>query len=131
MTSAAKAQAHQAGTTDMVREALEGGGDRARQFKAGMVNGVHYLQLVEPIKQLKREGRFDEALKLCYAAIAGAEGGREGREPAPWYTEQAAIIHRKLGQSGEEISVLKRWLKLCSSEQQAASGIGQRLAKLG
>lgn len=48
----------------MVRAALEGGGERSRQFQRGMYKGVHYLQLVEPIKQLKRESRLEEALAL-------------------------------------------------------------------
>jgi hypothetical protein len=52
-------------STTMVREALQEGGARASQFKSGMVDGVHYLELVEPIKQLKREGRLEEALVLC------------------------------------------------------------------
>ncbi len=69
--------------TIMVREALEKGGERAQQFRRGMVDGVHYLELVEPIKQLKREGRLAEALVLCYKAIEAAEGDRGGREPAP------------------------------------------------
>ncbi|MFC8408747.1 hypothetical protein [Arthrobacter sp. NPDC057259] len=55
--------------SEMVQEALEGGGARAAQFKRGMVDGVHYLELVEPIKQLKRNGQLDEALVLCYKAI--------------------------------------------------------------
>jgi hypothetical protein len=95
-----------------------------------MVNGVHYLQLIEPIKQLKREERLDEALTLCYAAIDGAEAGREGREPAPWYTEQAAIIHRKLGQKDQEVAVLERWLRACPADRRENSGIAQRLDKL-
>jgi hypothetical protein len=40
-----------------------------------------------------------------------SERGRRGRGPAPWYTEQAAIIHRKLGQHdcrGEVASYLER-----------------------
>lgn len=49
----------------MVREALQGGGERATRFKRGMVDGVHYLELVEPIKQLKREGRLEEALAFA------------------------------------------------------------------
>lgn len=56
--------------------------------------------------------------------------GRDGREPAPAYTEHAAIIHRKLGQRDEEIAVLKRWLRLCPAGQRDGSQIGQRLAKL-
>lgn len=52
--------------------------------------------------QLKRDGRLEEALALCYKAIEAAEGNAGGREPAPWYTEQAAIVHRKLSQADEE-----------------------------
>jgi tetratricopeptide (TPR) repeat protein len=114
----------------MVVQALAGGGARAASFEAGMVNGVHYLQLVEPIKQLKREGRLTEALELCEAAITGAEAAREGREPAPWYTEQAAIIYRKLGQRDNEIAVLSRWLQACPSERREGSRIKERLDKI-
>lgn len=130
LSSQAKAQARQEQASEMVSEALAGGGERAMEFSAGTVNGVHYLQLVEPIKQLKREGRLDEALELCYAAIAGAEADPSGREPAPWYTEQAAVIHRKLGQRDEEIAVLERWLRLCPESHRDGSAIAGRLAKL-
>ncbi|MCD4849675.1 hypothetical protein LN996_02495 [Arthrobacter sp. AK01] len=114
----------------MVQEALAEGGERAAQFKRGMVDGVHYLELVEPIKQLKREGRNEEALVLCYKAIQAAEGDAGRREPAPWYTEQAAIVHRKLGQKSEEIAVLKRWMDRCPKARRDGSRIGERLAKL-
>lgn len=114
----------------MVREALQGGGERAQQFKPGMVDGVHYLELIEPIKQLKREGRLGEALVLCYKAIEGAEGGAGRGMPAPAYTEQAAIIHRKLSQKEEEIAVLRRWLARCPKAQRAGSSIAERLSKL-
>lgn len=113
LTSRERINSSHTGRTEMVREALQGGGERAQQFKRGMVDGVHYLELVQPIKQLKREGRHEEALVLCYKAIEAAEGDAGGREPAPWYTEQAAIVHRKLGQKDEEIAVLKRWLDGC------------------
>lgn len=119
-----------ADTRDMVAEALAGGGARAEQFRRGMVGDMHYLEAVEPITQLKREGRLTEALELCYRAIAGAENDREGREPAPWYTEQAAIIHRKLGQRVEEEQVLRRWLKVCPADRREGSRIQQRLSKL-
>lgn len=116
--------------SSMVREALQGGGERAQQFKRGMVEGVHYLELVEPIKQLKREGRLEEALVHCYKAIEAAEGDAKGDMPAPWYTEQAAIVHRKLGQRAEEIAVLKRWLARCPKAYRASSSIAERLGKL-
>lgn len=67
---------------------------------------------------------------LCYAAIQGAEGAREGREPAPWYSEQAAIIYRKLNQRDEEMAVLKRWVAVCPPERREGSRIKERLDKL-
>ncbi|WP_434161381.1 hypothetical protein [Clavibacter michiganensis] len=131
MSAKAKAEAEHAEQRKSIRDGLNGDDARAGQLRAGMVNGVHFLELVEPIKQLKREGRLEEALVLCYAAIEGAEGGRDGREPAPAYTEHAAIILRKLGRKDEEVLVLKRWLALCPPEYRDGSRIGQRLAKLG
>lgn len=46
----------------MVRETLQGGGERETHFRRGMVYGVHYLELVKPIEQQKREGRLDEVI---------------------------------------------------------------------
>lgn len=118
------------GQSDLVKEALAEGGSRAAEFQRAMVNGVHYLQLAEPIKQLKREGRLKEALHWCYVAIESAEKGRQGSFPASAYTWEAAIVHRKRGEREEEIAVLKRWLAYCSPESRADTGIGIRLAKL-
>lgn len=119
-----------ADTTRMVDQALGAGGERAEQFKKGMVGRLHYLETAEPIKQFKREGRLAEALALCYGAIEAAENFCEGREPAPWYTEQAAIIHRKLGERDKEEAVLRRWLAACPPERCQGSSIEQRLDKL-
>lgn len=130
LTSSERINSSHAEKTAMVREALQGGGARAQQFKRGLVDGIHYLELIEPIKQLKREVRLEEALVLCYKAIEAAEGDAKGDMPAPWYTEQAAIVHRKLGQKDEEIAVLKRWLARCPKAHRAGSGIAERLAKL-
>lgn len=118
----------------MVTEAMSGGVERAAQFAAGMVNGVHYLELVEPIKQLKREGRLEEALELCYAAIAGAENDAVTNgwsAPAPAYTEHAAIILRKLKRPDEEAAVLRRYLARLPEERRGTSPFAARLAKLG
>lgn len=130
LTPEEKRTAESAWRTNLVEEALAEGGQRAEQFRAGMVGGVHYIELAEPIKQLKREGRLDEALALCYQAIEGAEWAAEGREPAPAYTEHAAIILRKLGQRDEEVAVLRRWLDHAPPDRREGSKIAQRLAKL-
>lgn len=78
-----------------------------------------------------RENRLEDALVLCYAAIAGAEAAarREQLDPAPWYTEQAAIIHRKLGQHAEEVAVLRRYLAACPPDRRNGR-IKERLEKL-
>lgn len=118
-------------TRRMVDDALTGDDPhRAAQFRAGMVGRYHYLETVELIKQLKREGRLEEALALCYAAIEAAEADRGDREPAPWYTEQAAIIHRKRGDHAEEVAVLERWLRACPPDLRSGSRLQQRLDKL-
>jgi hypothetical protein len=66
VTSRERINSSQTEAGTMVREALQGGGERAQQFKRGMVDGARYLELVEPVKQLKREGRLDEAgLSTC------------------------------------------------------------------
>ena len=132
MTSEEKRATRHHESQEMVREALAQGGRRAQEFRNGMVNGVHYLETVEPIKQLKREGRLREALDLCYLAIAAAENEAraERQTPAPWYTQQAAIIHRKLGEREAEVAVLERWLSHVPAKQREDSRIGQRLAKL-
>jgi hypothetical protein len=130
LTTAEKRLTDHEGRSEMVTEALSGGGERAADFRSGMVKGVDYLELIEPIKQLKREGRLREALELCYAAIEGAEKEAKGREPAPWYTEQAAIIHRKLKERDEEIAVLERWIKRAPAALKRDSTIAERLAKL-
>lgn len=130
LTPEEKRTSEHRGRRDMVQDALGGGGQRAEQFKTGMVDGIHYLESVEPIKQLKREGKLEEALTLCYIAIEGAERAREGSSPAPWYTEQAAIIHRKLGQKDQEIAVLERWLRATPPKHRGQNSISDRLAKI-
>lgn len=131
LSPTAKNVAQHRSTDRMVKDALAGGGTRAAQFKAGMVDGLHYLQTVEPIKQLKREGHLEDALALCYKAIQGAENAarREKTSPPPFYTEQAAIIHRKLKQRDEEIAVLQRYVDACPPKYKD-SGIKARLDKL-
>lgn len=117
----------------LVREGLaDDDPHRQRQFGRGLVDGVHYLEAVEPIKELKREGRLTEALAICYLAIQGAEQDCAGsdREPAPWYTIQAAIIHRKLRQRPEEIAVLRRWLDNCPPDRQQTSDVWRRWTEL-
>lgn len=128
----AKLAALQGNIDEVITRALASRGTPAEPTKDGFVNGIFYTEFAEPIKKLKREGRLRDALVLCYMAIAGAEMDARymRREPAPFYTKHAAIVHRKLGERDEEIAVLERWLAACPPDRRAGSGIQKRLDKL-
>jgi hypothetical protein len=128
MSPAEERAARAAAVSDHVQEALSSLDlSRRKQMAQGMVGRYHYLETIEPIRELKRQGRLEEALTLCYGAIQAAENDRDGREPAPAYTIEAAIIHRKLKQRDKEIAVLQRWLKLCPPSKRDDSRVAQRL----
>ena len=81
------------------------------------VRGRRYTDWVEPVKQMRRDGDELSALELlaeCQAATLTVHW----RKPAPWYFEQAAIIHRKARNYQAEIEVLERYLSACDSPSQ-------------
>ncbi|WP_225754688.1 hypothetical protein [Actinotalea sp. Marseille-Q4924] len=94
---------------------LAAGGEEADRERRGLVRGKHYTEWPDTVRELKREERYEEALRLLEECISPAERDRDGREPAPWYTEQAAIIDRKLGDHDAEISVLERYVSVCAT----------------
>lgn len=73
----------------------------------------------------------DKALSLVYALISVAE--RESivsrREPAPGYTERAAIMHRKRKEYAAEIAVIERWERACPPEQRGRGAVQAKLAQ--
>ncbi len=121
----------------IVRKSLGSWEQHATEMHTGMINGVHYLELIEPIKELKRKGNLKEALELCYQAIEATENealakknqGEDYYLP-PAYTIQAAIIHRKLKQYDEEIAVLERYHRATPQKHWEVSKPYERLAKI-
>ncbi|WP_404285446.1 hypothetical protein [Glutamicibacter arilaitensis] len=81
-----------------------------QKAKAATVRGKSYIFWVPKIEELKRNGDLEEALDLTLECCKAAERAREGREPAPAYTNHAAIICRKLGYLVDEKRALERWL---------------------
>jgi hypothetical protein len=90
--------------------------EQERQKKrAGSVDGKHYLQYVEQVKQLKREGCTQEVLDLLFKLADAAEReaaldktyGGHGLVP-PWYCENIAIIYRKEKRYADEVAILER-----------------------
>ena len=86
----------------------------------GYVDGKHYPEYVETVKQLKAEKRYDEALALLDRIMDATEqeSAVQGYGVAPWCYEQTALIHRKNGDQENEIAVLERFAR-----QQHAPGV--------
>ncbi len=96
---------------------------------AGCVDGSHYTDFVERVKQLKRAERHEEAiallLKLVEAIEEESRAAGEGWGVAPWYFEQLAILYRKEKRYADEVSILERY-----EAQPKAPGAGpMRLAE--
>lgn len=133
MTAKEKAIASHKSVSARAGRDIAAGGDAAARVTAASTEGIYFLEAVEPIKELKRQEKLVEALELCYIAIQGAEGAarRDGYgPPAPWYTEQAAIVHRKLGQRVEELEVLERYIAWLPGTSREQHPLARRLAKL-
>lgn len=82
-------------------------------------------------QDLEREGSLEEALNLLQALIVAAEQEAKisGREPAPAYTERAAIIHRKRRDYAAEIAVIERWERACPPEKRGPGATQAKLLK--
>lgn len=73
------------------------------QVIAGMTeSGFHYLELVEPLHQLKREGRNNEALIMVVAGLRAVLAAH-GPEFPPFFLQQAGIVLRKLQRGNEAL----------------------------
>lgn len=95
---------------------------KRRQELLRTVRGRSYMQWVEDIEQMKREGRYHLALDILYECIAAAELEVDG--PPCWYTWQAAIIHRKMRNYKAEVEVLERYLDACQAVIAQGRGAG-------
>jgi hypothetical protein len=98
--------------------------------EAAQVHGRHYVDWVPTLDWLRHEHRDDEALALLTEIIPAAEREARiiGREPAPGYTERAAIIYRRRGDYPAEVAVIERWQAACPPQQRGAGATQDRLA---
>ena len=95
-----------------------------------MVRGRHYTEYVEQAKELKRQGNLVDVLGLLeeLIAAAAAEANRDRLAMPPWYAEQAAVVHRKLGDRASELAVLRRYVSHPYASRD--SSVHERLRKL-
>lgn len=128
--SAAEGRANSAMMADLRRERHASGGDEAKAQAERLVRGGDFVEWVEHIKQLRRDGEDEEARSLLMECIDATERDAKanGWPPAPWYTEQAAIILRKRGDLAAEVALLERFIAACPDGRPQVS-IAERLVK--
>ena len=128
--SAAEGRAAQAVMAELRRQRLASGGQEAFAQSQRLVQGMDFVEWVEPIKQMRRDGDDDGALQILMACIDAAERDAvaNGWQPPPWYTQQAAIILRKRGDHALEVALLERYVGACPAGA-ASADIAERLVK--
>lgn len=84
--------------------------------KAGYINGKHYTEYVDDIKELKRQSKLQEAENILLKIIEALKAEAKAEGPhwflAPWYFEQLAIIYRKQKSIEKERNILEQYLNL-------------------
>jgi hypothetical protein len=78
----------------------------------GFVRGKYYADYVESVKQLRRDGREEEAERLLLELVDATEAEnivKGGWGVAPWYYEQLAIMYHKRGELRREVEILERF----------------------
>ena len=107
--------------------------EQSRMKEVGSVEGAHYTDHVERVKQLKREKRHSEAIDLLLKLVDAteAEARAAGREwgVAPWYYEQLAVIYRKEKRFADEVAVLERYEAQPGAPGASPSRLAERLKK--
>ena len=120
----------------------------ADEHDAEFVRGRHFLEWGDELRELKREGRLEDALALVLEIIEATERGQEAearnaqvraryfnrspeefrpRETPPGWTEHAAIILRKMGRLEDETAVIDRWIAHAGPQER---WVGQAQPKL-
>lgn len=117
--SAAEGRVQEATLAELRLQRQNAGGSEAREQAERMVRGRDFVEWVETIKQLRREGNNEEAFVLLSECIDAGERDAKahGYQPPYWYTEQAAIILRKRGDLAAEVAALERFLAACPHGQ--------------
>ena len=102
----------------------------------GQVDGKHYTDHVRGYKDLKRDGKFDEACNLLKKLIKAAERETAKFERkgcswalAPAYYWELAIVYRKLQLYAKECKILERYINHSSAVQERIPGFLARLEK--
>ena len=93
---------------------------------------MDYVKYIEIIKELKRQGKHDEAVEILLKCVNATEDEdkQNGWGVAPWYYEQLAIIYKKEGDRDKEIEILRRYQKQRKAPGTMPEKLKQRLEKI-
>jgi len=84
------------------------------------------------VRELKRQGRWDEAVELLVMLVDASEekARQQKRGVPPWYYEQLAVIHRRQGKAGAEIQILERFARQPRAGGEKSRKLLSRLSRL-
>lgn len=104
---------------------------------SGRFNRKYYTEYIEHVKKLKRERKYDEAIKLLLELVCAVE--REARVAeklrgvpwfiAPWYYKQLAIIYNKERRYDKEVEIIERYCDQTKKPGAKVLELEQRLIK--
>ena len=102
--------------------------------KPGHVNGRHFSSYAEKVKELKRDGNYEAAIKLLNVLISATESETAANkgtvDVAPWYYDQLAIIYRKTKNPAGEKTILQRFIATTNSYPSIREKYKSRLSKI-
>lgn len=105
--------------------------DEIRQ--AGTENGIHYTETPDIVRELKREGKHEQAIQLLLESVdlteKEAQFAGEGWGVAPWYYEQLAILYRKQKKYNDEVAILERYDRQPKARGVMPKKLAERLIK--
>ncbi|RPE76281.1 hypothetical protein EDF39_2146 [Frondihabitans sp. PhB161] len=89
--------------------------DEARRREAGAIKGDFWTIFKPEVMELKKQGRYDEALMRLYQMVSATErvALASAGSPDPWPTDQICMILTKQKLEVDQLRHLERFIKAC------------------
>jgi len=108
-------------------------GKKYEYLQTEKVQGKHFTDYVDRVKQLMQDKNYPEAIELLLRLVdeteSEAKNAGKGYDVAPWYYEQLAVIYRKEKRYQDEIEILERFEKQSKSQRVTSKKMTDRLDK--
>jgi len=108
---------------DRIRAKIDQIGRSRTITKPGYCRGRHFTSYCEQVKQLKRDGKLEDAEELLLSLIDATEAESDAtlRPPPPWYCDQLRIVYRKMKRPQEAIDIMVRYERSCEGKSPEAA----------